>query len=104
MELDPSDSIPRIIEGIDPFDEQASQAQYLLEPPAEDPKKDELVRELYLALMALVPGMSPEEAHDEFIYKFGVSLEAMNFMGLFEAKGWVSRLEVRPVDEQEEVL
>ena len=104
MKLDPSDSIPRIIEGIDPFDEQASQEQYLLEPPAEDPKKDELARELYLALMALVPEISPEEARDEFIYKFGASLEDMNFMGLFEAKGWVSRLEVRPIDEQEEVL
>ena len=104
MKLDLSASIPKIIEGIDPFDEQASQAQYLLEPPAEDPKKDELVRELYLALMALVPGMSPQEARDEFIYKFGVSLEDMNFMGLFEAKTWLSRLEVRPVELTEEVL
>ena len=104
MKLDLSASIPKIIEGIDPFDEQSSQAQYLLEPPAKDPRKNELVRELYLALMALVPEISPEEARDEFIYRFGVSLEDMNFVGLFEARTWLSRLEVRPVDEQEEVL
>ncbi len=101
MTLDPSGSIPHIIEGADPFDEQASQAQYLAEVPASDPKKDELIREIYQELMALVPGMSPEEARDEFIFKFGVALKDMNFMGLYEAKQWVSRLGIRPVSDEE---
>lgn len=104
MTLDPLASIPKIIEGIDPFDEQAAQAQYLLEPPAANPKKDELVREIYRELKKLVPDISPEEARDAFIFEFGVSLKDMDFMGLFTAKGWVSRLEVRLVDKQEETL
>ncbi|MEG3878966.1 hypothetical protein QT972_16550 [Microcoleus sp. herbarium7] len=104
MTLDPSGSIPKIIEGVDPFDEQAAQAQYLVEPPAKDPKKDELVREIYSELKKLVPDISPEEARDAFIFEFGIFLKDMDFMGLFAAKGWVSRLEVRPVDKQEETL
>lgn len=104
MTLNPSDSIPRIIEGVDPFDEQAAQAQYLVEPPLADPKKDELVREIYNELKKLVPDISPEEARDAFIFEFGVSLKDMDFMGLFAAKGWVSRLEVRSVETTEEVL
>lgn len=97
-QLDPSSGVPKVIEGVDPFDEQSAQARYLIEPPTKNPKKDELVRELYLALMMLVPAMSPEEARDEFIYKFGVSLGDMSFIELFEAKAWVSRLEVKHMD------
>ena len=101
MQLDPDGTIPRIIEGTDPFDEQTASLQYLAEETAPDPKKEDLVRELYGKLMALIPGMTPEQARDEFIFKFGVAPKDMNFMGLYEAKQWVSRLVAQPLAEEE---
>ena len=96
MTLEPSADIPRIIEGIDPFDDQTASAQFLEEEQEVDEKKKELIREIYALIREKAPDITPTEAYEIFVFKFGVSLSQMNGMGLFEAKKWVENVEARP--------
>lgn len=95
--------IPKIIEDVDPFDDQAASLQFLEDEHEEvDLGKQQLIKEIYALIREKVPDISPVEAREMFIFKFGVSLDQMNGMGLFEARKWVENLEVRPVIITEE--
>lgn len=90
--------IPKIVEGIDPFDDQKASFQFLETESEEiNPDKQQLIKEIYALVRKKVPDISPVDAREMFIFKFGVSLDQMNGMGLFEAKKWVGLLEVRPI-------
>ena len=90
--------IPRIIEGADPFDDQTASLQFLEdEEPTISPEKQALICEIYDLVREKAPEITPIEAYELFIFKFGVSLSQMNGMGLFEAKKWVESLEVQTV-------
>lgn len=90
--------IPRIVEGVDPFDDQTASFQFLETESEEiNPDKQQLIKEIYALVRKKVPDISPVDAREMFIFKFGVSLDQMNGMGLFEAKKWVGLLEVRPI-------
>ena len=63
MTLDPSASIPKIIEGIDPFDDQSASLQFLeTESEAVNPGKRQLIKEIYALVRKKVPDISPEDA------------------------------------------
>lgn len=91
-------NIPKIVEGIDPFDDQAASLQFLEdEHEAFNPDKQQLIKKIYALVREKVPDISPVDAREIFIFRFGVALDQMNGMGLFEAKKWVECLVVRPV-------
>ena len=95
--------IPRIIEGTDPFDDQTASLQFLEDGHEEvDPDKQQLVKEIYALVREKVPDISPMDAREMFIFKFGVSLDRMNGIGLFESKKWVELLVVQPSTISEE--
>ena len=95
--MKPSSDIPRIIEGADPFDDQAASLQFLESEQEEvSPDKQRLVKEIYALLREKTPDISPVEAREVFIFKFGASLDRMNGFGLFEAKKWVESLVGQP--------
>lgn len=95
--------IPKIIEGIDPFDDQAASLQFLEDETEEvNPNKQQLIKEIYALVREEAPDITPVEAREMFIFKFGVSLDLMNGMGLFEAKKWVEGIVAQPVTISEE--
>lgn len=90
--------IPKIIEGVDPFDDQSASLQFLDDGQEEvNPGKQQLVREIYALVREKAPDISPLEAYEMFIFTFGVSLDRMNGIGLFQARKWVENLVVRSV-------
>lgn len=96
--------IPRIIEGADPFDDQTASLQFIEEEQPEiSEDKKVLIAEIYDLVREKAPEITPIEAYELFVFKFGVSLPQMNGMGLFEAKKWVERLEAQPVNEEQEI-
>ena len=89
--------IPRIIEGVDPFDDQTASLQFLEDEESTiSPQKQALIREIYALVREKAPDITPTEAYEIFVFKFGVSLPQMNGMGLFEAKKWVESIEAQP--------
>lgn len=96
-------NIPKIIEGVDPFDDQSASLEFLVDAPEEiNPDKQRLIKEIYALVREKVPDISPVEAREMFIFSFGVALDQMNGIGLFEAKKWVENLVVQPVTINEE--
>jgi hypothetical protein len=89
-------NIPKIIEGVDLFADQTASLQFLEDEELTiSPEKQALICEIYDLVRKKAPEITPIEAYELFIFKFGVSLPQMNGMGLFEAKKWVESLEAQ---------
>lgn len=99
-----SDRIPRIIEGVDPFNDQAASKQFAVGDEAVEVSREKKrqIREIYSLLREKVPDISAADARELFIFQFGVALDDMPGFALLDAKDWVGRLEVRPVVAEEE--